>query len=534
MFVVSKSIVEAHGGVVGVHSAGLGHGSTFFFEIPGRLNENHHTAEGTEETETISTDYYTGLLSPRSHAAPRTPTASANKTGSTGAEDLIDDTQSLNASSMSSPALSPSSSHVGLDVLVDESEPPTLRVLIADDAPVARKIVERLLLSASIYVDADGRIDLPSTFSAAANAGSNAVSTAAGNPRSFASTALQLFLPRKERSPSYDSTASSGNATLVPARKERSLSNISTSMVSVSSSDAGFQPTSPQTVTTLRDASEDPQASTTPSAHRLRSFSTVERNFTRSISVDIGSPERRNAPSLLPPAHTINMATPTWPIAPNASTGSLQQSTSSVGIADAAFIEVSPRALTMSPQLSSPIIQALPEPFFPATPLQPSQVPSATTSSSLLRLMVEVEHATNGQICVDKLSQSMLPWRKTFDVVLVDYYMPVLDGEAAIRQIRQHKYDGVVIALTGATSKEDAERLLSAGATAVMPKPFDLSSFLRILAEYYRCSTVLASLRGATSTLHSSPPRNIAGSSSLAPLARTVLEGADDGQENPV
>eukprot|EP01039_Chlorochromonas_danica_P009415 gene9415-10401_t len=103
---------------------------------------------------------------------------------------------------------------------------------------------------------------------------------------------------------------------------------------------------------------------------------------------------------------------------------------------------------------------------------------------------ITVDHAPNGQVCVDKVAQSMLPWRRAYNILLVDYYMPVLDGEQAIREVRKMGFTGLIFALTAAAdNKDDYDRLIAAGATTVMIKPFDVLAFQQLVVEYDALST---------------------------------------------
>ncbi len=102
--------------------------------------------------------------------------------------------------------------------------------------------------------------------------------------------------------------------------------------------------------------------------------------------------------------------------------------------------------------------------------------------------IVTCEYASNGQVAVDMVQHSLLQSpEQQYDVILVDYYMPILDGDEAIRQMRSLGYTGCILAVTAAGSEEQ-EKVLQAGATAILAKPFQLKSFLQSLQHYFDTS----------------------------------------------
>jgi PAS domain S-box-containing protein len=79
-----------------------------------------------------------------------------------------------------------------------------------------------------------------------------------------------------------------------------------------------------------------------------------------------------------------------------------------------------------------------------------------------------VEVVANGQLAVEAMRGG------TYDVVLMDLQMPVMDGLTATQRIRELPACGTVpiIALTAHALAEDRERCLAAGMTACVTKPF--------------------------------------------------------------
>jgi two-component system, sensor histidine kinase and response regulator len=94
-----------------------------------------------------------------------------------------------------------------------------------------------------------------------------------------------------------------------------------------------------------------------------------------------------------------------------------------------------------------------------------------------------VEEAENGRIAVEKFQQS------TYDMVLMDVQMPVMDGFSATREIRKwEEAKGLratpVLALTAHVFKEDIERSLDAGCDAHLTKPIKKEALLEAILYY--------------------------------------------------
>lgn len=108
------------------------------------------------------------------------------------------------------------------------------------------------------------------------------------------------------------------------------------------------------------------------------------------------------------------------------------------------------------------------------------------TKFLLEALNAEVEIATNGRVAVEKATQM------AYDAILMDMELPELDGFEAARQIRQHGYSGLIVATTGLSRAEDAQRCIAAGCNRHVPKPLSrdaLSEILQSLREEPLVST---------------------------------------------
>jgi PAS domain S-box-containing protein len=83
-----------------------------------------------------------------------------------------------------------------------------------------------------------------------------------------------------------------------------------------------------------------------------------------------------------------------------------------------------------------------------------------------------VDEAENGQVALDKLAAG------SYDLVLMDMQMPVMDGYAATRELRRRGLSLPVVALTAHAMKGYEEEVLQAGCTAYLTKPVDIDILL--------------------------------------------------------
>ena len=100
----------------------------------------------------------------------------------------------------------------------------------------------------------------------------------------------------------------------------------------------------------------------------------------------------------------------------------------------------------------------------------------------LRNLGATVSIAGNGAEGVEKATN------ETFDLVLMDMQMPIMDGLEATRTLRGKEYKGPVVALTAGAMRSDVDRCLAAGCDAFLSKPVVSTEFNQVVSRYLRAA----------------------------------------------
>ncbi len=145
---------------------------------------------------------------------------------------------------------------------------------------------------------------------------------------------------------------------------------------------------------------------------------------------------------------------------------------------------------TFTATVSMPLVEVVEPPpsawrrLAPQRPLgvllaEDNAVNATMTSALLAKLGHQVRVVSDGQAAVEAVSAG------TFDVVLMDVQMPVLDGLEATRVIRQAEQTSgrhvPIVALTANAMKGDDLLCLSAGMDAYLPKPVSVEALKDVL-----------------------------------------------------
>ena len=95
--------------------------------------------------------------------------------------------------------------------------------------------------------------------------------------------------------------------------------------------------------------------------------------------------------------------------------------------------------------------------------------------------------AENGQECVDKVLAGEYP----YEIILLDYEMPVMNGPTAARRLREEKCDLLIIGVTGNVLPEDKEHFICHGANEVLCKPVNIGELFRCIKEYQQTPRIV-------------------------------------------
>jgi CheY-like chemotaxis protein len=93
-----------------------------------------------------------------------------------------------------------------------------------------------------------------------------------------------------------------------------------------------------------------------------------------------------------------------------------------------------------------------------------------------------VEEAEDGLQAVEVM-KTRIGTDKEYDIILMDFIMPKMDGPSATKAIRALGYTSPIFGVTGNAVDSDVEHFLGHGADRVMIKPFDLQLFNQNITE---------------------------------------------------
>jgi CheY-like chemotaxis protein len=90
----------------------------------------------------------------------------------------------------------------------------------------------------------------------------------------------------------------------------------------------------------------------------------------------------------------------------------------------------------------------------------------------------EIVEATNGQEAVDAVK------KQSYDLILMDIQMPVMDGMQATKHIKNMNQQQKVVALTAKAMSGDKETIMACGFDGYIEKPIEPTGFANKVKTY--------------------------------------------------
>eukprot|EP00607_Mallomonas_marina_P002249 CAMPEP_0182439230 /NCGR_PEP_ID=MMETSP1167-20130531/86308_1 /TAXON_ID=2988 /ORGANISM="Mallomonas Sp, Strain CCMP3275" /LENGTH=265 /DNA_ID=CAMNT_0024632879 /DNA_START=341 /DNA_END=1138 /DNA_ORIENTATION=- len=97
-----------------------------------------------------------------------------------------------------------------------------------------------------------------------------------------------------------------------------------------------------------------------------------------------------------------------------------------------------------------------------------------------------IYEAEDGCAALQVLTESMESGQ-SFDLIMMDFVMPNMDGPTATKKIREMGYNGLIIGVTGNALDDDIKHFKTQGADDVLPKPLDVNALQSLLRENGMC-----------------------------------------------
>src|SRR6185369_12502021 len=92
----------------------------------------------------------------------------------------------------------------------------------------------------------------------------------------------------------------------------------------------------------------------------------------------------------------------------------------------------------------------------------------------------DVDAVDSGEACLDRLS------RQVYDVVILDIWLPGIDGLATLARMSERQIDAQVVVISGHGSVESAVRAIKMGAFDFVEKPLSLDKTVLVVRNALR------------------------------------------------
>lgn len=110
-----------------------------------------------------------------------------------------------------------------------------------------------------------------------------------------------------------------------------------------------------------------------------------------------------------------------------------------------------------------------------------SSVIQNLTKKILSQLSYEIVAVKNGQQVIDLMEKD------SYDLILMDIHMPVMDGMDCARTIRKMKGDQKnipIVAITGNANNYSQDEFIAAGINEFLPKPLNYDNLVELVKKF--------------------------------------------------
>ena len=107
----------------------------------------------------------------------------------------------------------------------------------------------------------------------------------------------------------------------------------------------------------------------------------------------------------------------------------------------------------------------------------------------------EVDAVDSGEACLERLA------RQTYDVVVLDIWLPGMDGLATLTRLRERRVDAPVVMISGHGNIESAVRAIKLGAYDFVEKPLSLEKTVLVIGNAVRQRRLEAENRALRATV---------------------------------
>src|SRR6185295_5224986 len=114
----------------------------------------------------------------------------------------------------------------------------------------------------------------------------------------------------------------------------------------------------------------------------------------------------------------------------------------------------------------------------------------------------DVESVETGEACLDRLAT------QTYDVVVLDIWLPGIDGLATLARMRERQFDAQVVIISGHGNVESAVRAIKMGAFDFVEKPLSLEKTMLVVRNALRQRRLEAENQGLREQVDMAAPSN--------------------------